>query len=74
MKLLKKIKIEFDNSKLDKNQAYAYVYINDELYNTKLLKNGYAILRVERKNVDKLDLLLQAETEARRLAVGVWEA
>lgn len=72
--LNKKIKIEFDNSKLDKNQAYAYVYINDELYNTKLLKNGYAILRVERKNVDKLDLLLQAETEARRLAVGVWEA
>lgn len=72
--LNKKITVEFDNSKLDKNKAYAYVYLNNELYNTKLLKNGYAVLRVERKNVDKLDLLLQAETEARRAAVGVWEA
>jgi len=72
--LNKKIKVEFDNSKLDKNKAYAYVYLNNELYNTKLLKNGYAILRVERKNVDKLDLLLQAETEARKTSVGVWEA
>lgn len=72
--LNQKIKIEFDNSKLDKNKAYAYVYLNNELYNTKLLKNGYAVLRVERKNVDKLDLLLQAETDARKAAVGVWEA
>lgn len=72
--LNKKIKVEFDNSKLDKNQAYAYIYLNNELYNTKILKNGYAILRVERKNVDKLNLLLQAETEARRAKVGVWEA
>lgn len=70
----KKITIEFDNSKLDKNKAYAYVYVDDKLYNAEILKNGYAILRVERKNVDKLDLLLQAETEARSLAVGAWEA
>ena len=72
--LNKKVKVEFDNSKLDKNQAYAYVYLDNELYNTKVLKNGYAVLRVERKNIDKLDILLQAETEARRAAVGVWEA
>lgn len=70
----KNIIIEFDNSKLDKSKAYAYVYLNNELYNTKLLKNGYATLRVERKNVDKLDILLQAETEARNAKVGVWEA
>jgi len=70
----KNITIEFDNSKLDKSKAYAYVYLNGELYNKELLKNGYAILRVERKNVDKLDILLQAETEARNAKIGVWEA
>lgn len=70
----KNVVIEFDNSKLDKNKAYAYVYLSDELYNTQILKNGYATLRVERKNVDKLDILLEAETEARNAAVGVWKA
>lgn len=70
----KKITIEFDNSKLEKNNSYAYVYINDTLYNKELLKKGYATLRVERNNVDKLDILLQAETEARDAKLGVWEA
>ena len=70
----KKVKIEFDTSKLDKNKAYAYVYLNNELYNTKLLENGYAVLRAERRNVDKLDLLLKAETQARRAGVGAWKA
>lgn len=72
--LNKKITIEFDNSKLEKNNSYAYVYINDTLYNKELLKKGYATLRVERNNVDKLDILLQAETEARDAKLGVWEA
>lgn len=71
--LNKNIKIEFDNSKLDKNKAYAYIYLSDELYNTQILKNGYATLRVERKNVDKLDILLEAENEARRASVGIWK-
>lgn len=72
--LNKNVKIEFDNSKLDKNKAYAYVYLSDELYNTQLLKEGCATLRVERKNVDKLDILLEAETEARRASIGIWKA
>ncbi len=72
--LNKKIVIEFDNSKLDKNKAYAYVYLKDELYNTELLRNGYATLRVERKNVDKLDILLEAENEAKKASVGIWKA
>ena len=63
-----------DNSKLEKSKAYAYVYLNNELYNAAVLKNGYAVLRVERSNVDKLDILLQAETEARNASVGVWKA
>ena len=54
--LNKNVKIEFDNSKLDKNKAYAYIYLSDELYNTQLLKEGCATLRVERKNIDKLEL------------------
>jgi len=70
----KKVVIEFDNSKLEKNKAYAYIYLNDTLYNTEILKNGYATLRVERKNVDKLDILLQAETKARDAKIGVWKA
>lgn len=70
----KKIKIEFDVSKLEKNKAYAYVYIEDTLYNSKLLQEGYSTLRVERKNVDKLDILLQSETKARDAKIGVWKA
>lgn len=70
----KKITIEFDNSKLEKNKAYAYVYLDNTLYNTKVLEKGYTTLRVERNNVDKLDILLQAETNARNAKIGVWEA
>lgn len=70
----KKITIEFDNSKLEKNKAYAYIYLDNTLYNTKVLEKGYATLRVERNNVDKLDILLQAETNARNAKIGVWEA
>jgi len=69
----KKITIEFDNSKLEKDKAYAYVYLNDTLYNSELLKSGYSTLRVERNNVDKLDILLQSETQARDAKIGVWE-
>lgn len=72
--LNKKIILEFDNSKLENDKAYAYVYINEKLYNKELLKKGYATLRVERINVDKLDILLQSETEARDAKIGVWEA
>lgn len=69
----KKVSIAFDKEKENEKGIFAYVYLDDKLYNTKLLKKGYAVLRAERKNTDKLDTFLAAQIQARNSGLGVWE-
>ena len=69
----RKIQIAFDNSKTEDSKIYAYLYVdNNILYNEEMLKNGLAILRVERNNTSLLDVLLEAEKTARVNFSGVW--
>ncbi|MDD2627328.1 MAG: thermonuclease family protein [Clostridia bacterium] len=69
----KKVKVEFDNNKEENNETYVYLYLNDELYNSKILKNGCATLRVERNNISKLATLLEAEKDAKKANLGIWK-
>jgi hypothetical protein len=68
----KEVNIAFDKLKVKDSNIYAYIYINDELYNKTLLKNGLAILKVERTNTSLLDELLEAQLYARSNSLGIW--
>ncbi len=68
----KTVKIAFDEVKVDKSQIYAYIYINDELYNAKILKSGYATFQEEPKNKSLATNLKQAQTYAKQTTAGIW--
>lgn len=68
----KTINVAFDKEKVNNSNIYAYIYINDELYNKTLLQKGYATLRVERTNITLLDELLKAQLSAKSDKIGVW--
>lgn len=69
----KNIKLSFDTNKAENNNLYAYVYINDQLYNETALKEGFAELRPEKYNISKLDILLNAEKAAKSNDAGIWQ-
>lgn len=72
--LNKNVKIAFDKTKYEASNMYSYLFIdNDNLYNSVLLKDGMAMLRVERNNVNLLDVLLKSQQEARSNLLGVWK-
>lgn len=68
----KNVQIAFDAEKIEDSKMYAYVYIDNSLYNETLLKSGVATLRVERKNINLLDRLLKAQLEAKNTNTGIW--
>lgn len=68
----KKVKLAFDNVKVDNSQIYAYIYINNELYNAKILENGYATFQEEPKNKSLNTDLKQSQTFAKQQSVGIW--
>lgn len=68
----KNIKLAFDTVKVDNSQIYAYIYINDELYNAKVLENGYATFQEEPKNKSLSTELKQSQTFAKQLCAGIW--
>ena len=68
----KKVKLAFDSVKVDNSKIYAYIYINDELYNAKLLENGYATFQEEPKNKSLSTELKQSQTFAKQLSAGIW--
>lgn len=68
----KDVKIAYDTEKVINNKIYGYIYLNDVLYNVQVLENGYAELKTERINVNKLDLLVAAQIKARKNYSGIW--
>lgn len=69
----KKVTLVFDNVKIQDSKLYAYVYINDNLYNENLLKNGLATLKVEKANTSLLTDLVSAQKYAKENKVGIWK-
>ena len=68
----KTVTVDYDNVKTEDGKVYGYIYIDNVLYNKTLLANGLAELRPERQNIDKLDVLLAAQIDARHEGKGIW--
>ena len=69
----KEAKIAFDNIKIENSNVYAYVYVDNILYNQSILENGLAKLKDESKNVTLQNELKQAQAYAKQLSKGVWK-
>ena len=61
----KKVTIAFDNVKVQDNTLCVYLYVDGNLYNQKLLKDGLAILNVEKANTSLLNELVNAQKQAK---------
>lgn len=68
----KTVTVDFDSVKVEKGKTYAYIYVDESLYNENLLAQGVAELRPERQNINKLDVLLAAELQAQHNGIGIW--
>ncbi|MEG2310728.1 MAG: thermonuclease family protein [Clostridia bacterium] len=68
----KKIKIAFDNEKSKNENFYAYIYLDDTLYNATLLENGIIKLKTDDTNNSLQNDLTQAQTFAKQTLAGVW--
>ncbi len=69
----KTISIAFDNVKQENDTLCAYVYVDGNLYNKEILKNGLAILKVEKANTSLLTELVNAQKEAKTNNIGIWQ-
>ena len=71
--LRKKIRLEFDQERIDAyNRLLAYVYINDQMVNAGMLREGLAHVFFIGPNRKYQSLLLQAQAEAKQRKVGFW--
>ncbi|MBR5227304.1 MAG: thermonuclease family protein [Clostridia bacterium] len=68
----KTVTVDFDNVKVENGKVYSYIYVDQSLYNETLLAKGYAELRTERQNINKLDILLAAQLDAKHEGLGIW--
>ena len=70
----KKIKLEFDETKKDKyGRVLAYVYADDKMVNAEMVRQGLATTYTFPPNIKYLDILVEAQDEARRNRRGLWE-
>ena len=69
----KKVTIAFDNVKVQDNTLCVYLYVDGNLYNQKLLKDGLAILNVKKANTSLLNELVNAQKQAKTNNIGIWQ-
>lgn len=69
----KEIKLEFDVEERDRyGRLLAYVWLDEELFNEVLLKEGYAQLATYPPNVKYVERFKAAQKEAREAGRGLW--
>lgn len=66
------IQIAFDNNKTDGQNIFAYIYLNNKLYNEYLLESGISTLKAEQINTTYLSDFKQAQAYAKQLSNGIW--
>lgn len=71
--LNKDIRIAFDTVKSDNGMTYGYIYKENKLYNSELLKTGLVTLKTERKNNHLNKDLAAAQAYARENSLGIWK-
>lgn len=65
--------LEFDVERTDRyDRTLAYVWIGDELFDERIVRDGVAVLLTIPPNVRYVDRLTAAETAARNDGVGLW--
>ena len=69
----KQVTVAFDNVKFSDNKLCVYLYIDGNLYNESLLKDGLAILKVEKANTSLLNELVNAQKQAKTNNIGIWK-
>lgn len=70
----KSVKLEFGTEKRDKyNRILAYVWLDDELINLKLVSDGYAKVFMLKKSDKYYNKFITAENEAKLNKKGIWK-
>lgn len=69
----KNVQIAFDKEKVVDGNVFAYVYVNNSLYNEHILDNGLANLKKETVNTTLSEQLKQAQAYAKQLSKGIWK-
>ena len=69
----KKVTVAFDNVKINDNKLCVYLYVDGNLYNENLLKDGLAIIKVEKANTSLLNELVNAQKQAKANNIGIWK-
>ena len=70
--LNKDVQIAFDINKTDGINTFAYIYLDNKLYNEYLLESGIAALKAEQINTTYISDLKQAQAYAKQLDNGIW--
>lgn len=69
----KKVSLEFDVQKFDKyKRLLAYIYLEKEMVNLKIVEAGYAMLYTSSPNIKYAEKLLEAQKDARINKRGLW--
>ncbi len=69
----RRVRLELDVERLDRyGRTLAYVWLEGELFNETLVREGYAIVTTYPPNVRYVDRFLDAQREARSQGRGLW--
>jgi micrococcal nuclease len=69
------IELEFDVERTDRfDRTLAYVWLNDTLFDERILRDGYAVLLTVPPNVRYVDRFTDAQAAARQAGAGLWGA
>jgi micrococcal nuclease len=69
------VELEFDVERTDRyDRTLAYVWIDDSLFNERILREGYAVLATCPPNVRYVDRFTTAQQRARDGQAGLWGA
>jgi micrococcal nuclease len=69
------VELEFDVERTDRfDRTLAYVWLDDELFDERILSDGYAVLLTVPPNVAYVDRFTDAQTAARQAGRGLWGA
>ena len=69
------VELEFDVDRTDRyDRTLAYVWVGNELFDERILEDGYAVLLTVPPNVRYVDRLTQAQRAGREAGAGLWGA
>lgn len=69
----REVKLEFDEDKKDKyGRLLAYIYIDGDMLNERMVREGYALVYTFPPNLRYYDLLIEAQIDARNNKRGFW--